>query len=139
MFSPGFDEEMKTKPQITKDIEEGDQPATTEYAAMALYKGVVKGHAHISSNFITDLFKASTRGAVPRNNWIMDGFLDFIAFVRSFDNFQDVQLIVHRLRHPFGEHQSTDGCLLTEKNTKSTLQIEVSSIFDTRQISALLP
>ena len=84
MFTAGFEEEMKTKPQIVKDIEAGDQPITTEDAAMSLYKGVVNGDPHISGNFITDLFKASTRGAVPRNNWIVDGVLDFVAFVCLF-------------------------------------------------------
>jgi 3-dehydrosphinganine reductase len=40
MFTPGYDEENKTKPQIVKDIESADDGLTADQAALALYKGV---------------------------------------------------------------------------------------------------
>ena len=39
MFSPGFEEENKTKPQIVKKIESTDDGLSTEQAALALFKG----------------------------------------------------------------------------------------------------
>jgi 3-dehydrosphinganine reductase len=43
--------------------------------------GVEKGETHITADLITSLFRASTRGAAPKNNWILDGIYDFIAYV----------------------------------------------------------
>ena len=43
--------------------------------------GVVNGHAHITGDLITDLFSASTRGAVKRRNWLLEGLYDFVAYV----------------------------------------------------------
>lgn len=39
MFSPGLEEENKTKPQIVKKIESTDDGLSTEQAALALFKG----------------------------------------------------------------------------------------------------
>ena len=39
MFSPGYEEEMKHKPEITKKIEESDDGLTPEQAALAVLKG----------------------------------------------------------------------------------------------------
>ncbi|XP_006464124.1 hypothetical protein AGABI2DRAFT_194697 [Agaricus bisporus var. bisporus H97] len=80
MYTPGYEEENKTKPKITLKIEETDAGATPDQAASALFQGVVKGQAHIAGDLITNLFRASTRGATPKNNFIVDGFYDLIAF-----------------------------------------------------------
>jgi len=40
MFTPGYDEENKTKPQIVKDTESTDDGLTADQAALALYKSV---------------------------------------------------------------------------------------------------
>lgn len=39
MKTPGYEEEEKLKPAITKKIEEGDKGLTTEEAAAAMYRG----------------------------------------------------------------------------------------------------
>lgn len=39
MFTAGYEEENKTKPQITKRIEGADDGLTAEQAALALFKG----------------------------------------------------------------------------------------------------
>jgi len=101
MFTPGYDEENKSKPTIVREIESTDDGLTAEQAALGLFKGsqppstqtssnseihffsgVQKGHFHITADLITSLFRASTRGAAPKNNWAVDGVLDFIAYVR---------------------------------------------------------
>ncbi|KAF9484789.1 oxidoreductase [Pholiota conissans] len=101
MYTPGFDEENKTKPDIVKRIESTDEGCTAEQAAQALYKGVVKGHAHITGDLITSLFSAGTRGAAPRNNWLLEALFDMVAFIavpvwrHSVDN----QVRAHREEH----------------------------------------
>ncbi|KAJ6608511.1 oxidoreductase [Mycena sp. CBHHK59/15] len=80
MLTPGFEEENKTKPPITLELESTDEAVTPEVAAEALYRGVQKGHAHITSSFVSDLFRASTRGVTPKHNWIVDAVLDMIAY-----------------------------------------------------------
>ncbi|KAJ7301166.1 oxidoreductase [Mycena albidolilacea] len=81
MFTPGYDEENKTKPQITKDIESTDEGITADAAAKALLQGVQDGHAHITADMITTLFRASTRGVAPRHNMFLDPLYDMAAFV----------------------------------------------------------
>jgi len=39
MYTPGFDEENKTKPEIVRKIESTDEGITADQAAQALYKG----------------------------------------------------------------------------------------------------
>ena len=46
MFSPGYEVEMRTKPEITKRIEEDDIPLTTDEAATVLF------HGKFSSTFL---------------------------------------------------------------------------------------
>jgi len=83
MFTPGYEEENKTKPKITLKIEESDGGLTPDQAAQALFRGVSDGQAHITGDFITSLFRASTRGAAPRSSWIIDGFYDIIAYIAT--------------------------------------------------------
>jgi len=101
MFTPGYEVENKTKPKITKRIEETDDGLTAEQAAFGLFKGIERGDTHITADLITSLFRASTRGAAPKNNWVLDGLYDFIAYIgtpiwrRSVDN----QVLAHRQEH----------------------------------------
>ncbi|TFY69728.1 hypothetical protein EVG20_g3024 [Dentipellis fragilis] len=81
MLTPGYETENKTKPKITLKIEEGDSPLTAEKAAEILFQGVRNNQFQITGNFITELFRASSREASPRRNWFLDGFLSFLAYV----------------------------------------------------------
>ncbi|KAL9710773.1 3-dehydrosphinganine reductase [Leucoagaricus gongylophorus] len=81
MYTPGYEEENKSKPKITLKIEETDDGLTPDLAALALLKGVQDGHAHITGDFMTGLFRASTRGAAPKNSWVIDGIYDIIAYI----------------------------------------------------------
>ncbi|KAA1472316.1 oxidoreductase [Dentipellis sp. KUC8613] len=81
MLTPGYETENKTKPKITLKIEEGDSPLTAEQAAEILFKGVSNNQFQITGNFITELFRASSREASPRRIWFLDGFLGFLAYV----------------------------------------------------------
>ncbi|KAG2092314.1 uncharacterized protein F5147DRAFT_748032 [Suillus discolor] len=95
MYTPGFEEENKTKPAITRRIESADEGLTAEQAAAGLLS------AHITADLITSLFRASTRGCAPRSNAALDFVLDLVALVgipiwrRSVDK----QVLAHRAEH----------------------------------------
>ncbi|KAJ8589599.1 NAD(P)-binding protein [Rhizopogon salebrosus TDB-379] len=101
MYTPGFEEENKTKPSITRKIESTDEGLTAPQAAAGLLAGVENGHAHITADLITSLFRASTRGAAPRSNAALDIVLDLVALIgiplwrRSVDK----QVLAHREEH----------------------------------------
>ncbi|KAG6807789.1 hypothetical protein H0H92_006392 [Tricholoma furcatifolium] len=101
MFTPGYDVENMTKPKITKEIESTDDGLTADQAALALYKGVECGQVHITGDLITSLFRSSTRGASPRNNWILDGLFDFVAYIATpvWRSSVDKKVVSHRQEH----------------------------------------
>ncbi|KAG9310762.1 hypothetical protein JVU11DRAFT_8610 [Chiua virens] len=101
MYTPGFDQENKTKPAITRKIESTDEGLTAEKAAQGLFKGIENGEFHITADLVTSLFRASTRGSSPRGNALLDMVLDAVALIgvpiwrRSVDS----QIIAHREEH----------------------------------------
>ncbi|EIW74911.1 oxidoreductase [Coniophora puteana RWD-64-598 SS2] len=101
MFTPGYDEESKSKPAITKKIEETDDGLTAEQAALGLFHGVEKNQPHITADLITSLFHASTRGSAPRNNAFVETILDFVALigVPIWRSGVDKQVLAHREEH----------------------------------------
>ncbi|TFY82044.1 hypothetical protein EWM64_g1967 [Hericium alpestre] len=101
MYGSALDEEKKTRPWITTKLEESDDALTPEQATAALLKGIRRGQYHISGNFITDLFRASSREAAPRNNWLLDGVYDLIAYISIpfWLSGVDKQVRAHREQH----------------------------------------
>ncbi|KAG5649005.1 hypothetical protein DXG03_000354 [Asterophora parasitica] len=81
IYSPGYIEENKTKPKITLKIEEGDEGLKPEHAAEGLLNGVQKGHFHISGDLLGNIFRASTRGASPHNNVVLDAVYGLIGWI----------------------------------------------------------
>ncbi|KAF9026851.1 hypothetical protein BDZ89DRAFT_952678, partial [Hymenopellis radicata] len=60
---------------------------TADQAAQALWRRLERGDAHITGDLLTDILRADlmttlgTRGAAPKNNWIVDAFLDWLSFM----------------------------------------------------------
>ena len=74
--SKGFLEEQKTKPEITKKIEGNESSdSSPESRAISLLKGIEKGKFHITSDFITDIFRVSMIGISQSNNFFLDSIL----------------------------------------------------------------
>jgi 3-dehydrosphinganine reductase len=101
IFSPGYEEENKSKPALVLKLEESDGGLTPEKAAEGLYEGAVpssfltirlianiytgvqKGEFHITDTFIASLFRTSTRGASPfGSNVLKDLLFGLIGMVR---------------------------------------------------------
>lgn len=80
MFSPGYENENKSKPAITKKIEETDGGLTPEQAAVRMLKGVQSNNAHFTADIITEFFRVSTRGSAPNNNVFIDALFYLIAW-----------------------------------------------------------
>ncbi|KAI0268382.1 oxidoreductase [Gloeopeniophorella convolvens] len=102
MYSPGYEDENKTKPELVLKLEESDPGLTPEKAAEGLYKGVQKGDFHITDTFIADLFRTSTRGATPFGSStakdLLYGFIGTIG-LPLWRRDVDKQVIGHRKVH----------------------------------------
>ncbi|KAH9966064.1 oxidoreductase [Russula dissimulans] len=75
MYSPGYEEENKTKPALVLKIEQSDPGLSPEKAAEGLYEGVQKGEFHITDTFNADLFRTNTRGSSPFGSNILKDLL----------------------------------------------------------------
>ncbi|KAJ7116443.1 hypothetical protein C8R44DRAFT_854845 [Mycena epipterygia] len=108
MFTPGYDEENKTKPKIVREIESTDDGLTPDAAAQALIQGIQNGHTHITGDMITDLFRASTRGAAPRHNVFVDTLYDMAASIIApiWRMSVDKRVRAHRVEHQQYLHDS---------------------------------
>lgn len=55
MFTPGYEEENKTKPKITMEIEGADEGVTADQAALSLFTGL-PSHSSASPQFLNLVF-----------------------------------------------------------------------------------
>ncbi|GAK66028.1 oxidoreductase [Moesziomyces antarcticus] len=102
ILSPGFEQENKTKPKVTLEIEEGDSPLTPEQCAKGLVKGVERGHFFITTDFNSELFRVAALGSAPTNSAVLDRALALISWIaipiwRSF--VADRAVKKHRKEH----------------------------------------
>jgi len=81
IFTPGYDEENKIKPEVTKKIEESDTGAKPQLVAEGILRGVQRGDFHITYDILGDIFRSSSAGSTPRNNYLVDGVMNFIGFI----------------------------------------------------------
>ena len=100
IYTPGYIEENKTKPKITLKIEEADAGLTPEQVAAGIFKGIALstvavqclstfafalavqyGQHQSAADLITNIFRASTRGASPSNNVLVDLVLNVVGLV----------------------------------------------------------
>lgn len=81
ILSPGFEEENKTKPKITLEIEGADEGLTPAACAKGLVKGVEKGHFFITTDFNSELFRVAALGAAPTNRGVVDRMLTLVSWI----------------------------------------------------------
>ncbi|KAJ2450631.1 3-dehydrosphinganine reductase [Coemansia sp. RSA 2424] len=81
IYTPGYEAENLTKPQITKDIEGADEGMSPEKCSAGLFKGLVRGEFAIATDPISVLFRCSTRGTMPNNNFVLDTFISGIGWI----------------------------------------------------------
>ncbi|KAI0454598.1 hypothetical protein F5B21DRAFT_514513 [Xylaria acuta] len=76
--SPGFERENKTKPEITKILEESDPVQIPDVVAANAIGGLEKGHYSVTVAFLGNVLRWGSLGGSPRNNWIIDTFMSWI-------------------------------------------------------------
>ncbi|SPO28720.1 related to 3-ketosphinganine reductase [Ustilago trichophora] len=81
ILSPGFDEENKTKPKITLEIEGTDEGLTPAQCAKGLIKGVERGNFFITTDFNSELFRVAAQGSAPTNRGLLDRALTLISWI----------------------------------------------------------
>ncbi|PGH07734.1 hypothetical protein AJ79_06211 [Helicocarpus griseus UAMH5409] len=79
ILSPGFMEEQKLKPALTKHLEEADKPQTPDKVAAVSIDGLERGQYMVTTMMIGTMMKASAMGASPRNNIFKDTFTSWVS------------------------------------------------------------
>ncbi|WEW55814.1 3-dehydrosphinganine reductase [Emydomyces testavorans] len=79
ILSPGFTNEQKIKPELTKLLEEADKPQTPEQVARMAIKGLEKGEYMITTVLTGTLMKAGAMGASPRNYSLLDTVTSWVS------------------------------------------------------------
>ncbi|GAA94365.1 uncharacterized protein L969DRAFT_89963 [Mixia osmundae IAM 14324] len=101
IYSPGYAEEEKTKPKITKQMEGADEGMSPEACARALLAGLQKGECHITSDLIGHLFRNRMRGLAPRSKPLLDTGYSIIASIAIpiYRIFSDREVKAHARDH----------------------------------------
>lgn len=73
IYSPGFEDEQKLKPEITKILEEGDSGQTPDQVAVAALKGLDRKQAMINTELLGPVMRCNMKGPSPKN-----GILDLV-------------------------------------------------------------
>ncbi|GAA5922711.1 hypothetical protein JCM1841_001114 [Sporobolomyces salmonicolor] len=80
IHSPGFENEQKLKPEITKKIEGPDEGLEPDAVARELIKGLERNDFYITYEPVGHMLRNS-RGITPRNNLFLDSFWGFVGTV----------------------------------------------------------
>lgn len=70
IYSPGFEEEQKTKPELTKILEGSDEGQTPQQVAEECLKGLERGEALVTTTLMGSVIRGSAWGGSPK------GFFD---------------------------------------------------------------
>ncbi|KAE8394231.1 hypothetical protein BDV23DRAFT_190408 [Aspergillus alliaceus] len=85
ILSPGFDNEQKMKPDLTKQLEAADKPQTPKEVANIAIKALERGEYLITTMFVGHVMKGAAMGGSPRNYTIRDtltSWLSSLAFLQ---------------------------------------------------------
>lgn len=82
ILSPGFEEENKTKPSLTKEIEGTDEGQTPEQCAAHLLRGIEQNYFNVTDCLIGSFMRIASGGCAPGQGWLADSLLLLPARVR---------------------------------------------------------
>ncbi|SHO76569.1 Similar to S.cerevisiae protein TSC10 (3-ketosphinganine reductase) [Malassezia sympodialis ATCC 42132] len=75
ILSPGFEEENKTKPSLTKEIEGTDEGQTPEQCAAHLLRGIEQNYFNVTDCLIGSFMRIASGGCAPGQGWLADSLL----------------------------------------------------------------
>jgi len=81
ILSPGYDNENKTKPPVTFELESSDPKQTETEAATAAIKGLEAGNFMTPTNWLVHLMRWGTMSGSQRNNIVVDTVMAWIATI----------------------------------------------------------
>ena len=85
IISPGLDNENKSKPDITMELEKDDPNQTPDEVAAKAIKGLENGETMITVGLLGQAMRSQMWSGVTKNNWLWDTLLTFIiAFAWPF-------------------------------------------------------
>ena len=90
ILTPGFANEQKIKPDLTKMLEEADKPQFPEEVAAISIRALERGEYMITTMLIGTLMKASAMGVSPRNSIVRDtvaSWVSSLAFLHVIPDF----------------------------------------------------
>ena len=90
IYSPGFEEEQKSKPELTKVLEGADEGQTPDEVARTCLAGLERGRELITTTFMGALMRGGAWGGSPR------GLLDILPMYQV-SNLQVSNLVVSNL------------------------------------------
>lgn len=79
ILTPGFDNEEKTKPELTKQLEEADKPQTPEEVASIAIEALEQGEYLITTMFVGHVMKGTALGVSRRNGFVRDTFWGWLS------------------------------------------------------------
>ena len=82
ILSPGFEEENKTKPSLTKEIEGTDEGQAPEQCAAHLLRGIEQNYFNVTDCLIGSFMRIASGGCAPGQGWLADSLLLLPARVR---------------------------------------------------------
>ncbi|KAJ2562634.1 3-dehydrosphinganine reductase [Coemansia sp. RSA 1822] len=104
IFTPGYEQENLTKPQVTKEIEGADDGQTPEQCVRGMIKGLERGEFAIATDPIGMLFRCATRGVMPNNNFVLDSCVAWVAWIA----FVPWRMVVDHTVIKYARKQKTD-------------------------------
>ena len=81
IFSPGLEEENKSKHAVTKLLEESDPRQSEDEVAAAAVKGLEKGFFLVTTQYLGHAMRAGMLGGSPRNSVVIDTVMGWITYV----------------------------------------------------------
>lgn len=81
IYTPGYEQENLTKPELTKIMEGSDEGQTPEQVAKVCIERLEKGEQMITTAFLGSAMRAAAWGGSKRNNFILDTLFAWVVNV----------------------------------------------------------
>jgi len=81
IYTPGFEEEQKTKPELTKILEGADEGQTPEQVAEICLRKLEKGQTLVTTTLMGSAIKGSAWGGSPKGNVLLDTLFGWVLLV----------------------------------------------------------
>lgn len=90
IVTAGYEEEEKTKPEITKILEKDDPKQSPEAVAARSVEGLEAGEYFVTVNWLGSLMRGCMWGGSTRGNWVLDTLMMWAASIVWFFVYPDL-------------------------------------------------